>query len=352
MKILIENHAFPFFLAHGGEQIQILRTFDALKANGVDVELTRWWDGSQVGDLIHCFGTPDLGYVRMAQKKGMAVLNTTLFTATCNRSHKRLNWQGRIVKSLLSLPPIPPWSLIRNQLRWESFRECDSNIVGIDAEKDVLQTVYGVNGDNIQIVPLGLADEFLNAGRSTRDGDYLITTGTITERKRSLELAEMARGTKTPIYFVGKPYDQTDPYWKQFERMIDGKYVRHLPHTENVDQLIRLLQRARGYVLYSDYENWCLAAHEAIACGLPILVPDQRWSRERFGGQASYFSATRGAHDAGILRSFYKNSSFDPAPDIPLLSWNQVGQRLTEIYGHVIRNRKSPGRNKFVDRCN
>jgi glycosyltransferase involved in cell wall biosynthesis len=47
--------------------------------------------------------------------------------------------------------------------------------------------------------------------------------------------------------------------------------------------MIGLLQRARGFVLNSRFENWSLAAHEAAACGLPLLLPDLPWSREQFG---------------------------------------------------------------------
>ena len=53
--------------------------------------------------------------------------------------------------------------------------------------------------------------------------------------------------------------------------------------------MVALLQASRGFVLMSQFENWCLSAHEAVACGLPVLVPDQNWSRERFGNAARYF---------------------------------------------------------------
>jgi len=335
MKILIENQAFPFFLAHGGEQIQILKTYEGLKSIGVDVELTRWWDDQQSADLIHCFGTPNLAYVRMAKRKGISVVNTTLFTATCNRSHRRLRLQGSVVGGLLNLPQIPPWSLIRNQLKWESFRECDSNIVGLEAEKDVLKTVYGVAADRIDLLPLGLSDEFLTAGSGSRSDDYLITTGTITERKRSIELAKMAIQARTPICFVGKPYDPQENYWHRFSELIDGNFVRHIPHVENTSHLIALLQQAKGYVLYSDYENWCLAAHEAIACGLPVLVPDQRWSRERFGDQARFFSKSDHRSDTQILRQFWHDAAELAPPSISLMSWTEVAAQLLSIYNAV-----------------
>jgi hypothetical protein len=255
MKVIFDNLTPPFFLAHGGAQTQVLQTLEGLRAVGVDVETSRWWDGSQQADLIHCLGTPNRSYLDFAAKKGIPVVSTTLFTATCNRSPRQLSFQGAMISALLALPGIPPWPAIRSQLKWDCYRRCRINVVGIEAEADVLTRVYGVPREQIRIVPLGLADPFLAAGPGPRNEEHLITTGTITERKRSLELARMAIEAQVPVCFVGKPYDRTEPYWKAFEKLIDGRYVRHVSHTESVEEMIRLLQTARGFVLSSDYEN-------------------------------------------------------------------------------------------------
>jgi len=55
VKILID-HQLPFLLAHGGLQIQIERTREALEESGLEVEYLRWWDDSQKGDIIHFLG--------------------------------------------------------------------------------------------------------------------------------------------------------------------------------------------------------------------------------------------------------------------------------------------------------
>jgi glycosyltransferase involved in cell wall biosynthesis len=85
------------------------------------------------------------------------------------------------------------------------------------------------------------------------------------------------------VLFVGKPFAAGDSYWEQFRQLVDNKYVRHQPHVASEQEMIGLLQRARGFVLNSRFENWSLAAHEAAACDLPLLLPDLPWSREQFG---------------------------------------------------------------------
>lgn len=336
MKVLIHLFGAPFYLAHGGAQTQVLETARGLRELGVEVEFTRWWDGKQSADLIHAFGAPNSTYIRFAKSKHLPIISSTLFTATCNRSPRQLAIQGMMVSGLLRLPRVPLWSAIRSQLNWETFKQCDKNIVGLEAEKNVLKTVYGVPAENIGIIPLGLAQSFLEAGHGDRSGDYLITTGTITERKRSVELARMAHLAKVPICFVGKPYDDSSAYWKEFKSLVDGVFVKHVGHTESVGEMIELLKSSRGYVLFSDYENWCLSAHEAIACGLPILVPDQPWSRELFASEARYFHGWNIDSNARRLKDYYQECDTIPTPNLPLYSWRDVASKLLPFYNQLL----------------
>jgi glycosyltransferase involved in cell wall biosynthesis len=204
----------------------------------------------------------------------------------------------------------------------------------------VLEKVYGVDRNRISIIPLGLTETFLGAGPAVRTEDHLIVTGTIGPLKNSLELARLAQEAGALLLFVGKPFDYTSDYWKQFQRLIDYRFVRHHPHVGSEAELVDLLRRARGYVLMSRYENWSLAAHEAAACGLPLLLPDQRWSRERFGERAAYFPKPGRPGAAAALRRFYDESPKLAAPGIKLHSWQEVAEMLRELYKRVLKGPK------------
>ena len=182
MKILI-NASLPFALAHGGAQIQIEQTLAALISVGVEAEPLRWWDDRQRGDLIHYFGLPPLDHIRHAQDKGIPLVMTNLFTAACNRPDARLRRQGWLVRTILNLPF---GEGIKQQLAWRSFGRCAANIVGLEAERRVLELVYGLPRERVDLVPLGLEKIFLEAGPGQRDGDYLLCAGTITQRKNSV----------------------------------------------------------------------------------------------------------------------------------------------------------------------
>lgn len=336
MKILFDCQNTPFFLAHGGADIQIRSTCEALRKIGIDADYVKWWDPKQEADLIHTFSVPDASYLKFAAEKGIPVVCTSLFTANCNNPDLYLYLKGLLVSSVLKSRRIPVISTFRAYSRWESFRTCSCNVVGLQAEVDVLKKVHGVPDEKVRIIPLGLSEAYLHAEPGPRDGNYLISTGTITERKRSLELAEMAHAMKVPLLFVGKAYSEDSDYWKRFKQLVDGHWVRHIPHTDDVLELISLTRAARGYVLDSYYENWCLAAHEAIACRIPILVPDQRWSRERFGNQANYLKGNH-AEKSRQLKTFYNEASSMSPPDIKLHSWVEVAHELKELYISLLK---------------
>jgi glycosyltransferase involved in cell wall biosynthesis len=101
--------------------------------------------------------------------------------------------------------------------------------------------------------------------------------------------------------------------------------------------MVSLLQTARGAVVFSDHENWCLTAHEAAACGLPVLLPDQNWSRERFGDQAHYFECVSfSPRNVEILKRFYADAPGLPTPAIQLFGWAEVAHQLKAVYDRVL----------------
>ncbi len=333
MKVLID-HSVPFSLAHGGLQKQIEETKRALERRGIDVEYVRWWDDGQKGTLIHSFGIPSSHYLDVARKNKMPVVVTSVFSATCNRSAIRLKTQGLIVQTMIRSPG---WSSIKRQLNWESFADVNCNIVGLNAEKEVLRLVYGVENDKIHVVPLGLSQEFLESAPAGSKGDHLITVGTITPAKGSVDLARLARTMQVPILFVGKPISDQDSYWREFNSLVDDRFVRYLQHVDNLSLLSSLFRKARGFVLYSEYENWSLAAHEAAACGLPLLLPDLKWSRERFGDGAYYFRNRHSAAARATLQWFYEQATRLQPPEVQFFSWDEIAIRLEQIYLNVTR---------------
>jgi glycosyltransferase involved in cell wall biosynthesis len=165
--------------------------------------------------------------------------------------------------------------------------------------------------------------------------------GTIRDVKRSAGLADIARQAEVPILFVGNPYSKEDSEWQHFRRLIDNRFVMHKPHISDAAEMKRLYSNARGLVLFSKYENWSLVAHEAAACGLPLLLPDMKWSRECFGDAATYFQGDDAKRNAKILRGFCNAAPNLPLAQTGLFSWDDVAKRLIDVYKKILRSTRS-----------
>lgn len=334
MKILLE-HGMPFQLAHGGYQIQIEQTKRGLEEAGAEVEWMRWWDDSQTGDIIQAFSPITAAVPYHAREKKIPVVLMTLLSGLCDISPFRLRLKA--LQDLL-FKRVPGIRGSFGTLPQQLFHLCDHNLVNICSEALMLENIYHVPSGKISVMPAGLSEAFLESAPATRQGDYLISTATITERKNSVELAQLAKAAEVPILFVGKPYHHSSPYWQQFKALIDNRYVRYHEHVSGIDELIALLRSARGFAIKSLVETWCFSAHEAAACGLPVLLPDRKWSREIFGDQASYFASTLG-DNVSVLRDFYRRATTAAAPRIRFWSWKEIGAQHVSIYEKLLNLR-------------
>ena len=121
MKILL-NCLTPFSLAHGGAQIQIEQTLEALKNAGVDAEPLRWWDAAQHADLIHNFGRMPAEHIKLAQQKNIKVVMGELLTAQGSRSHSQLRLQKFISRTVERLAP----RSFTTAFNWKSYQMADA----------------------------------------------------------------------------------------------------------------------------------------------------------------------------------------------------------------------------------
>ncbi|HEU5396354.1 MAG TPA: hypothetical protein VFV81_04250, partial [Verrucomicrobiae bacterium] len=67
------------------------------------------------------------------------------------------------------------------------------------------------------------------------------------------------------------------------------------------------------------------------------LVPDQNWSRERFGNSARYFKNV-GVSPANLeaLKKFYADCPDLPAPTVKQYSWDDVATLLIGVYRRAL----------------
>jgi glycosyltransferase involved in cell wall biosynthesis len=330
MKILFD-HQLPFLLAHGGLQTQIERTKAALEEAGVEVEYLRWWDAGQKGDIIHFFGRANPGHIDFAHAKGMRYVMSELLTGQGSRSRTQLRMQAAIEQGLRAI--VPPTFL--SNFRWDSYTRADAVIVLTAWEAEIVRMLFGTPEARLHVVPNGVEPEFfLEPGASAARNAELVCTATITERKRVLELAEAAVAARVPVRILGKPYGPDDPYVRRFMHLAGASpdFVRYTGAVSNRQELARIYQQARGFVLLSTMESLSLSALEAAASKCPLLLADLPWARCTFGSSATYCAVNcSSAETARRLRSFYEAAPTLPSPSSPC-KWSDVADHLMGIY--------------------
>jgi glycosyltransferase involved in cell wall biosynthesis len=329
VKILID-HQLPFLLAHGGLQIQIERTKEALEAAGVEAEYLRWWDDSQKGDIIHFFGRAHPLHIDWAHGKGMKYVMTELLSGQSSRPQAVLRAQATLHRLLkFGIPGV----LIEN-LRWDAHSKADAVIVLTQREAQVAEILFQPPRGKLFVVPNGVDQEFFQPrAKPSEVSDELLCVATIRPLKRNVELAKAAVVANVPIRFVGVPYGKADPYYQVFSEIAASHpdLVRYAGPVSHRNELATLYRKARGFVLLSTMESLSLSALEASAAGCPMLLSDLAWARCTFGANATYCPVAPVDTTARFLRKFYEDSPSLPLPARPL-EWHDVATQLTGIY--------------------
>lgn len=331
MKIIFD-HANPFLLAHGGLQIQIEQTFAALRGAQVDVEYTRWWDDAQKADIIHYFGRPSTPYVELARKKGIRIVMSQLLTGLGSRP----GWLLPVQKTSITLARRSMPRIITDRFDWEVFQKVNAAIALTPWEAHLMRYMFGAPAEKVHVVPNGVEDLFFQSRKATR-GQWLVCTATVTERKRVLESAEAAVAAGTPLWIVGKPYSDSDPYAQRFVALArnNPKIIRYEGAISDRAQLARIYREARGFVLLSTMESLSLSALEATACECPLFLSDLPWARTTFKEDARYCPITSPSRTAPFLRQFYDDAPSLKSPPKPS-TWADVALRLKTLYEKLL----------------
>jgi glycosyltransferase involved in cell wall biosynthesis len=212
-------------------------------------------------------------------------------------------------------------------------------IIALTSHQARLMTeMFDADPEKIHVVPNGVETVFFDSAKTERE-KWLICTATITERKRVVELVEAAIVAQTPLWVIGRPYSERDPYYLNFLKLSRSHpdLIRYEGAIENREQLASAYRRARGFALLSTMDTLSLSSLEAAACECPLLLSDLPWARTTFRNNATYCSVQGStAETARALCEFY-----DSAPTLPLpeksKTWKEIAHDLQRIYELVCK---------------
>jgi len=336
MKVLFD-HSLPFALAHGGLQIQIEQTKAALERRGVEVEHLRWWDERQTGRIIHYFGRPGGSYIDFAQAKGIKVVAAELLTGLGSRPVAARFLQKSLMRAAQTVLP----QSFLGKLAWDAYRKADAFVALTKWEACLMHGMFGAASAKIHVIPNGVEEIFFQspADESPKPGaGHLVCTAAIHPRKRVLELAQAAAHSKVPVWIIGKPYSESDPYYLRFLEFQkrNSDFIRYEGSISDRAQLAKIYRQARGFVLLSTHESLSLSALEAAASKSPLLLNDLPWARTVFGADAVYaHGSMRPESLSPVLREFFEKApsmrtSFKP------LNWDEVAEHVEALYAKLL----------------
>jgi glycosyltransferase involved in cell wall biosynthesis len=333
MKVLFSHH-LPFYLAHGGLQTQIEELARELAALGVEVEMERWWDARQRGEIIQYFGRPpSVLPLRLARQKGFKTVMFENLDQTASRPQRAL-WCQRTITRLAQRAA--PGMVLR--MAWEAYRELDALIYATELEWRVAQYLFNAPAERGHVIGHGLRAEALEQlRRPAPAGDHLISIATIAPRKNTVLLARAARAAQVPVVFLGKPYAAQDPYFQEFKSLVDGRYVRY-PGFVSEEEKYALIRGARGFALLSQFESGCIAVYEAAAAGLPLLLTDLPWAAKVYEQvpRARFVAPRDESSVAAALARFHREASRATEPTFPVGTWREVARRYLAVYEKVL----------------
>jgi len=332
IKILLHDDT-PAYFAHGGKQVHAQKMYESLNALGVHVEYARWWDPAQKCDVIHQFGcSPTI--LEMAHQASAKVVITHLTGSMANSTKARKTYHGlrnRVIRNVL------PNSVSR-LFAWHNVNDNDALVYVSRPDAETAVEVYGVSPEKISIIPNGCASDEITSlsGGPRNKHSHLISIATIKPGKNNVLLASAAKRVGIPVVFLGKPYSETDPYYRTFLDLVDGKTVIYPGHVSR-QEMVRWLTESSGFVLPSLYESGCLAVYEAAAAGLPLLLSNKPWGH-MYGVNAAiqHVELNDEKAFADCLKCFFETSQRLEGPTFPVMSWEEIAKEYVSVYERVL----------------
>lgn len=330
---------YPLSLMTGGLQVQALRTFDALSALGgdVDPELFDWSKTASASDLYHFIGFPPY-LVRIAElvrQMGRPYVLTLLFGS--NRDPISL-WAAAGRRFFAS-------EILRKRGRSDAIRRAARVITITDSDAEAAHVIYGLQQNQIEVVPNGVATEFFEGNPQAwhlkfGEQPFVLCVGAIQTRKGQLLLAQACNCLQLPLVLLGPVLPGERAYGQRVEQEMrenqrfGGQWLRTL--TNNDPLLHSAYAACRIFALLSSDETQPLSVMEAMASHKPVLLLRAPYTKERlFKNLTMITSATLTSAIHG-LKEIWDHPQFTDLPKC--YTWPSVANQLKTIYRRAATN--------------
>ncbi|MFP3603803.1 glycosyltransferase family 4 protein [Paraburkholderia sp. SIMBA_053] len=330
MKVLFATYPMAFHTPGGGE-IQLLAYAKHLPQHGVEVSLFDPWKPHFLDhDVVHFFSCVggSSHFCAFIKSLGLPLVVSSSL------------WITEETRHLYPVDEIRAQLGLADRVVTNSEIECDSLARVLNLPREKFVTVY--NG--VDDVFFDRLDPELFRQHIGTNTPFVLNVGNIEPRKNQLRLAQaMKSHPDQKLLLVGHVRDEN--YFQEVMREAGSQatYIGPLPHDS---ELLRSAYQACSlFCLPSTLETPGLAALEAAAQGVPLLVTSEGSTREYFGDCAGYVdpndSNDIAQHIAQALLNTSAGSDRERQRAASAVgreySWATTTVRLPQIYNTVVK---------------
>ncbi len=352
----------------GGDTTQILRTAEALRANGLEVTLSSERQPDPSGyQLVHLFHLDrlweNLPWAAWATRARLPLVLSPIYWPSDEFDrHGRTGVQGVVSRIAsgdayqaarnLQRSALPILEGTRGALRpgMISFQRsvrsllnaADRILPNSQAEQAQLSRRFGVHG-RYTVVPNGVDPAAFRCEQEAdsgcrRDRDTILCVGRIEPRKNQLALIRALEGTPLRIRLVGRA-GRFSARYARLCRRAGADRVDFLPWLEH-EALAPLYREAWIHACPSWYETPGLASLEAALSGCRLVCTERGSAREYFGEQAEYCTPRE---PASIRAAIMRARSRAPAPELArrvreCFSWQAAAEATLQGYDLALKH--------------
>jgi glycosyltransferase involved in cell wall biosynthesis len=329
---------YPSGLVFGGIELHAMRTFRALKKQGVDVEFLDYFSPDNNFDILHIFGNPPCLYetclFAAVNKKIVisAVCGAThipYFKSFCENTFAKI---GRIAHQRTDFA------------RQKMMFNLASHVICLnELEKKYISTAYNVPCTKMTIIQNGVEDHFVSSDPSLFINKYGITdfvlfTGNIVKRKNPLLLAKALLKHGLKGVFIGKQFPPETAYANDFNTIINqSKNLLWIRGLDSKDPLFASAYRAATvHCLPSCGETQPQASLEAMATGTPIILGDYPYAYQPpFQNALRCDPNNEQSIITAIMQVFANRENFVQPLSINY-SWDTIATNIVKIYESIM----------------
>lgn len=329
VKVLFATYPMAFHTPGGGE-IQLLAYKKYMPAHGVDVFLfDQWYPRFLEYDVVHFFSCVggSVHFCNFVKQLGIPLVISSSLWITEETKH------------------LYPVDEIRAQLNL-----ADKIIANSDIESDTLSQVLNLPREKFVTVYNGVDDLFFNhispdifKQRFGINQPFILNVGNIEPRKNQLRLVQAMKafpGYK--LVLIG--YARNQEYFQSVMNA-GGDQVMYLGTIPHEDMLLRSAYSASDiFVLPSTLETPGLAALEAAAVGVTIVLTSVGSTREYFGDMVHYVDPLNiNSIQEGIQSGINFNLSGRQKEEFSTkirqhFKWDVIIPRLKDLYRKINQN--------------